>query len=234
MNCPGWIVALLVACALVACKKPGDTAGGAASSSASTPVKTGDESCEAKPLCKSRGLCGAKITTSGSVEARGSGGAADLAQSTIVSCVAMKPEHCRKSDDCKNDGMCTVEDGRCVAKSEADCRAAKICADEGRCKIDGAVREGECVATADDCKKATTCTQDGNCSKSKTTAFCEPESDEACAKAPGCKKSGTCKKVPGAFGSVRCRPFNDDHCKKSDACKDRGECKEKSGECVKA
>ncbi|MBI4705163.1 MAG: hypothetical protein HY744_28990 [Deltaproteobacteria bacterium] len=67
---------------------------------------------------------------------------------------------CDQSEDCRERGLCTEQQGKCVAASDDDCKQAKICRTDGRCTW----HRDHCLAGSDaDCQRSKRCLTFGEC-----------------------------------------------------------------------
>lgn len=187
--------------------------------------------CREDALCRSRGLCGARILGLAyehecvavdaahcrrSSECRERGRCDhDRANS---SCAKLTDASCRQLADCPDDGACTNRAGRCVQGSDADCRQSQWCRREGRCSL----RDDACRPVTDrDCEGSKVCREDGRCVASQGRCIA---TEASCAESGLCRRQGRCRPADEDDHYEGCVASSSEDCRSSLACQEHDRC----------
>lgn len=127
---------------------------------------------------------------------------APAAEEAPVATAAPEPElTCATGEACRYDGRCSGEPPECEVGDDEDCRRSQGCRDWGLCTAEkGTAEKGRCVAdSADDCRESYTCKMTGRCTPEQGTCAVVEEDD--CRGAYICRyerkcvaKNGYCRK----------------------------------------
>jgi hypothetical protein len=145
-------------------------------------------------------------------------------------CLALTHQDCLESPKCKNEGRCTLMQGRCGI-SDAGCTRSDVCRKDGKCHLkvrdvplegirNAYTRKQTCVAkdVPDDqwCKKA--CESSGACVRRGNE--CVATEREHCENSFACTRHGLCS--VGESGA--CVAESDEDCAQSRYCDKYGKC----------
>ena len=135
------------------------------------------------------------------------------------------PNDCRATDECRDQGKCTVMSSRCTAASDLECRRTASCVLRGQCSA----RNGSCVpVTDDDCKLSEICKVSGLCGYHNGACVTTPDS---CRNHENwraeCQRLGKCS--PAFSG---CAALSAADCADTPSCKHDGQCTPHDGECM--
>lgn len=95
-------------------------------------------------------------------------------------------EYCRNHVDCRQKGLCGVNERRSVSFNKCHSSSDSPLA----CSY---TVYGGCVKTVDDCRKSAECKKYGRCSAHTPSSFCRPTRTEHCRQSEICKTEGQCK-----------------------------------------
>lgn len=108
-------------------------------------VAVDDATCQESRYCGTLGWCG-KVDGPDGARCRATAEAHCAAAEscrTLGDCGkrGVSCERCERSDGCRSDGRCSLDEERCIALSDRDCARSEACQRDGRCKAS----QGQCV-----------------------------------------------------------------------------------------
>lgn len=161
-----------------------------------------------------------------------------------VKCVARHPFECEQSEECRQNGRCTLDQDQCWIGSREDCLRSAGCSGHGACSP----LEGRCAAKDEqDCRHAAWCRGTDRCRAVRGLcesvfgqqadcdggASCAVPDAARCHDMTHCELHGLCGYDP-ALDPRHCSATSHEACRSSRACRVNGLCAAERGRCVAA
>lgn len=116
-------------------------------------------------------------------------------------CVVGSNADCAASSRCREEGGCSISEGRCEATNDSDCARSRGCKTFGQCNF----LNGSCSLTNAGCEATPGCKLLGKCTIGRLG--CEVKGRLDCAKSEVCAKFGWCTPVRPPFSlEDQCAP----------------------------
>jgi|GEM_PF-1547884 len=190
------------------------------------------KSCEASQACRFDGWCTLSKERCVLKDCKGMscthhGRCKEVTEGGTKRCTVGQDDDCKKSLDCAQRGLCTMDKGKCVLTNPGipNCNALSACKVHGRCSV--ALRNWYypsalhqlCIANlSSDCSTSSYCKSHGACQLKDEQ--CYPQSSTDCKNASKCLEEGFCKYQTS---SNTCEA-DEQGCKNSTMCKIYGKC----------